>query len=358
MAMLAIAVVMLYHNGRRDVSASDITKSHIAVVQNIEESTIIEKSVNAETPQSQEPVVIGACNDDDKRCESNGIAACEEEDKDMVKDDNCVGMEDDNDVDDEKIDEDEDCSDDEDSDDEEDGSDDVIDKCAANVNARENHGVTKEKSVMALVERVCAGDRLPYKEWKVRLKREMGIDKLKDSLDDEFSRSGYWANRVESSGMTILVGRLTDSITGFISEGLGGGFTYPKWLPEHDAEYIYKAFWKLDAIENEFLKRMEAYDQAFKNSDFYITPEEEERIAQEKRREYAKPLFASICLIPKRYFCVQKRLGMSILSAKITDWRWNKLLDAQEKGDWLGMMSVIEYGDSDKKFEKYGRLPK
>ena len=209
------------------------------------------------------------------------------------------------------------------------------------------------ESAMDVVKRICAGKRLTYKEWERRLNREMGIYKLGESLKEELSRAGYWAFRIESTGMQINVGRTTDSATGFIREGLGGGFTYPTWLPEDDAAYIYKAFLKIDAEEAVLWKEAEVYCEAFKNSEFYITPEEEERIEQAERLEYTKPLFASLCFNARQYFYIQKKLDMSVLSAKITDRRWKSLSEAQTNENWLDMMNIIESEDGSKKFDKY-----
>ncbi|MBR3925046.1 MAG: hypothetical protein IKJ45_18150, partial [Kiritimatiellae bacterium] len=345
MAVLVLVIVMLCCNIRGAEFRADENNSHIVVAQSVKESTTIESPVNAQIAQPQEPAAMKICNDEAPD-ETNSIELCDNEDgNDRGSNDNDVS-DDDKDSENQTIDDDDGYND-------ETENSKVVEEGAVDISDAQGGGVTKEEPAMKLVERVCAGNRLTYKEWEVRLRSEIGIEKLKNSLDAEFSRSGYSATRVESSGIAILVGRLTDSVTGFIREGLDGGFTYPIWLPEHDAEYIYKAFLRLEAMERYLLKRAEVYDRAFKNSGFYITPEEEERIEQEKRHEYAQPLFASICLIPKRYFCVQKRLGMSILSAKITDWRWKKLCETQSKGDWLGMMSIIEYDDGDKKFEKY-----
>ena len=343
--VLVFVIVMLYCNISGVEFRSDGNNSHVVVAQSVKESTTMGRPINAQLAQPQEPVAMKLCNDEAPD-ENSSIESYDNEDgNDRGNNDNDVS-DDDKDSENQTIDEDDGYND-------EIENSKVVEEGAVASSEAQRGGVTKEEPAMKFVERVCAGNRLTYNEWDVRLRNEIGIEKLKNSLDAEFSRSGYSATRVESSGIAILVGRLTDSVTGFIREGLDGGFTYPIWLPEHDAEYIYKAFLRLEAMERYLLKRAEVYDRAFKNSGFYITPEEEERIEQEKRHEYAQPLFASICLIPKRYFCVQKRLGMSILSAKITDWRWKKLCEAQSKGDWLGMMSIIEYDDGDKKFEKY-----
>ena len=207
--------------------------------------------------------------------------------------------------------------------------------------------------MMAVVERLCGGERLTSREWQKRIRKEIGIDRLYDKLKDELARAGYWAIRVESSGMLINIGYTSQSTTGFIREGLDGGFTYPEWFPEEDARYIYKSFWKLDAEEKSLWKIADAYTEVFKASDFYITPEEEERIEQAARLEFAKPLFSSISFVEKPYLCIQSRLWKSVISAKVTDRRWKLLSDAQANEDWLGMMNII----SDENAEKLKKYP-
>ena len=205
--------------------------------------------------------------------------------------------------------------------------------------------------MMAVVERLCGGERLTSREWQKRIRKEIGIDRLYDKLKDELDRAGYWAIRVESSGMLINIGYTSKSTTGFIREGLDGGFTYPKWFPEEDARYIYKSFWKLDAEEKSLWKIADAYTEVFKESDFYITPEEEERIEQAARLEFAKPLFSSVSFVEKPYLCIQSRLWESVISAKVTDRRWKLLSDAQANEDWLGMMNIIS--DENAERQKY-----
>ena len=219
-------------------------------------------------------------------------------------------------------------------------------------NAGEERYVAKT-SATEVVKRLCSGERLTYREWERRLRREIGIDKLHNALKSELSKAGYWAIRIESSGMQINVGFTANSTTGFIREGLGGGFTYPEWLPEEDAAYIYKAFWKLDVEEKALFQTAETYTKEFKNSEFYITPEEEERIEQAARLEYAKPLFSSLSFIEKPYLHIQQRLSLSVISTKITDRRWKLLQEAQSNEDWLGMMNIMLDDEAGKKMDKY-----
>ena len=272
MTVLVFVIVMLCCNIRGAEFRADENNSHIVVAQSVKESTTMERPINAQTAQSQEPVTMKICNDE-ATYEVDSVETCNNEGgRDKENEDNDVG-DDDKDSENQKIDEGDGYND-------ETENSDVVEEGVAASNEAQGDGVIKEEPVMKLVERVCAGNRLTYKEWEARLRREIGIEKLKNSLDVEFSKSGYWANRVESTGIAILVGRLTDSVTGFIREGLDGGFTYPTWLPEHDAEYIYKAFLRLEAMERYFLKRSEAYNRAFKNSEFYITPEREARVRE------------------------------------------------------------------------------
>ena len=211
--------------------------------------------------------------------------------------------------------------------------------------------------VRSVIEKICLGERLGGKEWEKRLRREFGASQASIHLKEELAKAGYWALRIEAPGMTIHVGHLTDSAEGFIKEGLGGGFTYPKWLPEADAEYIYNAYLRLEKEEVAFQERIREIDIAFKASEFYITPEEEERIEQATRLEYAKPLFSSICLESSRYLYCQKRLQKSVISAQITDRRWEQLKEAQTKEEWLKMINII-YGaskndDAEVMFDKF-----
>ncbi|MGN0833944.1 MAG: hypothetical protein ACI4RD_09905 [Kiritimatiellia bacterium] len=80
---------------------------------------------------------------------------------------------------------------------------------------------------------------------------------------------------------------------------------------------------------------------------------EEERMEQEERREYAKPLFSALSFDEKPYLYIQKRLGLSVTSVKVTDRRWKMLSEAQVKADWLEMMNVISDREGDERFAKY-----
>lgn len=215
------------------------------------------------------------------------------------------------------------------------------------------HRVDQVEDVMNVVERLCNGERLTYKAWRKRIVNELGINKMSNALDAELRRAGYWACRVESSGLLINVGVLTSDTTGFIREGLGGGFTYPKWLPKEDAKYIYDAFVKLDSDESVLIKCAEKYDRAFRGSRFYISPEEEERIEQASRQDFAKQLFSALCFDQKRYFYIQKRLDLSIVSARITDRRWKILSEAYANENWLEMMNIVKGDDEAKRYEKF-----
>ena len=236
---------------------------------------------------------------------------------------------------------------DEDDDDDDDGENEAA-AAAADDDDDDDHDIAASSAnVQDVIIKICGGKRLTGKEWKRRLRKEFGVGKATAKLEDELKRAGYWALRIESPGLAIHVGRLTDSVDGFIREGLRGGFTYPSWLPEEDAEYIFKAYRNLEKKEAEFQKQIQSIDTAFKGSKFYITPEEEERIEQAARLKYAEPLFSSICFDSSRYMFCQKRLRRSIISAQITDRRWSQLKEAQSKQDWLKMINIIRSAAKD-----------
>lgn len=208
--------------------------------------------------------------------------------------------------------------------------------------------------VEVVIKRVCNGSRLTGKEWTDRIRIEVGIERLHNKLNEDLAKAGYWAKRIEAAGMAILVGRtMTSEYDGLIEQGWGGGFTYPQWLPAESAKYIYEAFWKLDFEEKMLLKKVAEYDAFFKKSDFYITPEEEERIEQAARLEYAMQLLSSLSFAPSRYFYIQKRLSKSIVTAKITDRKWKLLSEAQSKKAWLEMINIIRNDGRNNKLEKF-----
>lgn len=80
---------------------------------------------------------------------------------------------------------------------------------------------------------------------------------------------------------------------------------------------------------------------------------EEERKEQEERREYARPLFSALSFDEKPYLYIQKRLGLSVTSVKVTDRRWKMLSEAQAKADWLEMMNVISDREGEERYVKY-----
>lgn len=94
---------------------------------------------------------------------------------------------------------------------------------------------------------VCKGERVTREEFGYLFATER-----ERIVRESLRKYGYWALQIDGEDLAIQVGHTDNGRDGIIREGLGGGFTYPQWMPEDDAVTIWKMFKCFRAIEEAF----------------------------------------------------------------------------------------------------------